>query len=41
MRITGKERSSDRAADGEKIVGLLQSFLREPVQMLGLLNAKI
>ena len=41
MRTTGKELFSDRATDGKNIVGFVQGFLREPVQMLGLLNAKI
>ena len=39
MRTTGKERSSNRATDGEKIVGLVQGFLGEPVHVLGWLNA--
>ena len=34
MGTTGEERSFNRVADGEKIVGPVQSFLREPVARL-------
>ena len=35
---TGEERSFNHVADGEKIVGSVQSFLREPVSRLAECN---